>query len=310
MPFPFSSLCELLNKLDENRTKSLSASKISDLDSKTVVAWFSKHKGIIPRQGSEAVAFLSCLFPERRPDRVFGLRVGQLERIIQRAQCLGSSRMMDLKRWKTGDSLDFASCVEQVISITDCESRHSPDVTLEELDDALDQIAATLAFSSASLRGKVKEKHGQPICTDDLLSGVFRALKSSEAKWMVRMLSKNYSPVCVPELLAMRHFHFLLPSLLTFQNSFEAAVKLLDEPTIGSIPFQVASDAEGALTEIASDDWGDRSMKRQEALLRMSVERKYDGEYCQIHIDLSKANYIQIFSKSGKDFTSDRRGLH
>ncbi|KAH8800733.1 hypothetical protein F5884DRAFT_808642, partial [Xylogone sp. PMI_703] len=42
----------------------------------------------------------------------------------------------------------------------------------------------------------------------------------------------------------------------------------------------------------------------------MSVERKYDGEYCQIHIDLNKANHIQIFSKSGKDSTSDRRGLH
>ena len=65
MPFPFSSLCELLNRLNENRTKSLSAVKIPDLDAKTVVAWFSKHKGIIPRQGPEAVAFLSCLFPER-----------------------------------------------------------------------------------------------------------------------------------------------------------------------------------------------------------------------------------------------------
>ena len=43
----------------------------------------------------------------------------------------------------------------------------------------------------------------------------------------------------------------------------------------------------------------------------MSVERKYDGEYCQIHIDLNKArDYIQIFSKSGKNSTNDRRGLH
>ncbi|KAH8800779.1 hypothetical protein F5884DRAFT_713747 [Xylogone sp. PMI_703] len=327
MPFPFSSLCELLNKLDENRTKSLSASKVSDLDAKTVVTWFSKHKGIIPRRGPEAVAFLSCLFPERRPDRVFGLRIAQLERIVQRAQCLGSSRMMDLKRSKTDNSLDFASCVEQVMSVTDCESRHGLDITLEELDDVLDQIAATSAFSSASLRGKVKEKYGQPICTDDLLSRVFRALKSSEAKWIVRMLSKNYSPVCVPEPLAMHQFHFLLPSLLTFQNSFEAAVKLLDEPTIGSIPFQVASDAGGALTEIANNELRPqvgvmigrptyekaRSIKHccQLASQRqMSVERKYDGEYCQIHIDLNKANDIQIFSKSGKDSTRDRRGLH
>jgi DNA ligase-4 len=43
----------------------------------------------------------------------------------------------------------------------------------------------------------------------------------------------------------------------------------------------------------------------------MSVERKYDGEYCQIHIDLSRASdSIKIFSKSGKDSTIDRIGLY
>jgi DNA ligase-4 len=43
----------------------------------------------------------------------------------------------------------------------------------------------------------------------------------------------------------------------------------------------------------------------------MSVERKYDGEYCQIHINLSRASdSIKIFSKSGKDSTIDRIGLH
>ncbi|KAH7146057.1 hypothetical protein EDB81DRAFT_651069, partial [Dactylonectria macrodidyma] len=44
---------------------------------------------------------------------------------------------------------------------------------------------------------------------------------------------------------------------------------------------------------------------------RMSVERKYDGEYCQIHIDLSKSGAdIKIFSKSGRDLTSDCIGIH
>lgn len=44
---------------------------------------------------------------------------------------------------------------------------------------------------------------------------------------------------------------------------------------------------------------------------RMSVEWKYDGEYCQIHIDLNKArDYIQIFFKSERDSTSDHRELH
>lgn len=40
------------------------------------------------------------------------------------------------------------------------------------------------------------------------------------------------------------------------------------------------------------------------------MERKYDGVYCQIHIDLSKHPNIQIFSKGGKDSTMDRLGVH
>jgi DNA ligase-4 len=44
---------------------------------------------------------------------------------------------------------------------------------------------------------------------------------------------------------------------------------------------------------------------------KWAMERKYDGEYCEIHIDLSRGtDCIQIFSKSGKDSTEDRRAVH
>jgi DNA ligase 4 len=43
----------------------------------------------------------------------------------------------------------------------------------------------------------------------------------------------------------------------------------------------------------------------------MNVERKYDGEYCQIHIYLKNPEAcIQIFSSNGKDSTRDRIKLH
>jgi len=42
----------------------------------------------------------------------------------------------------------------------------------------------------------------------------------------------------------------------------------------------------------------------------MSIERKHDGEYCQVHIDISKGREcIQIFSKNGRDSTEDRLAL-
>jgi len=38
---------------------------------------------------------------------------------------------------------------------------------------------------------------------------------------------------------------------------------------------------------------------------------RFYTEYCQIHIDLSKGrDWIKIFSKSGRDSTQDRVGIH
>jgi len=43
----------------------------------------------------------------------------------------------------------------------------------------------------------------------------------------------------------------------------------------------------------------------------VSVERKYDGEYCQIHVSQTNSqDHLTIFSKSGRDPTMDRVGLH
>jgi len=74
MPFDFSILCDLLNELDLNRARKSSKTR-NDLSSspEIVVSWFNKHNAIILRKGQGAVAFLSCLFPERREDRVFDL---------------------------------------------------------------------------------------------------------------------------------------------------------------------------------------------------------------------------------------------
>ncbi|KAH7124304.1 hypothetical protein EDB81DRAFT_912433 [Dactylonectria macrodidyma] len=297
MPFPFRLLCDLLERLERNARRSSSIDRTQERDTLTILTWFNEHNAIIPRRGPEAVAFLSCLFPERRPDR-----------------CLGSSRMKDLQRWKISGGLGFASSVERV--------------TLEELDDILDQIAASSSFSSASLRERVITKHGRSIRADNLLSKVFRVLQSSETKWMIRIISKNYSPARVLETLVMSKFHFLLPDLLRFQNSIPAAVGLLGNPTIRHMPIQPAVDTCDELKEVASRELEPqagimtahatykkpRSIRhccQLAGLRRMSVERKYDREYCQIHIDLKKSGAgIKIFSKSGRDSTSDRMGIH
>jgi DNA ligase 4 len=119
-----------------------------------------------------------------------------------------------------------------------------------------------------------------------------------------------------------------LSNLLTFQNSFEAAVELIDKPMISCIPFQVARDTEVVLREIANNELKPqvgvmivqaaykkaRSIKQCCQLAgqrRINVEQKYNSKYCQIYIDRNKPkDCIQIFSKSRKDSTNDCIGLY
>jgi DNA ligase 4 len=49
----------------------------------------------------------------------------------------------------------------------------------------------------------------------------------------------------------LQQFHFLLPSLLDFQNLFEAAIKLLQGNLINQIPARVTKEDKVQLREIA-----------------------------------------------------------
>ncbi len=93
MSFYFRHLCELFDTIDGSGTKSPGNISV------VIRTWFDEHDADIPRHGPGAVAFLSCLFPERRPDRVLGVHKSDLERIIQSAHGLGQTRMNELQCW-------------------------------------------------------------------------------------------------------------------------------------------------------------------------------------------------------------------
>ncbi len=325
MAFKFRWLCELLQDLEKNRLKKATAeTQSANPDAQVIVAWFNRHHAQIPRHGEAAIAVLSCLFPERRPDRVYSLQRKRLASIFGRSLGLGTCRMKKLNSWQESNAADFAHCVEVIMAQAEFDEPHSGyEVTLEELDEALDDLAARSEFSSTAIRSKASARNSHAI-----LGPILRRLQSWEAKWLIRMLLKTFSPVVVPEQLAMDQFHFLLRDLLALQNSFHAAVAILSGLHVRQIPSRPSRDCQAALklgivnelvphigvmvTRSAYDKA--RSIKHccdMAARRTMSLERKYDGEYCQVHIDLSKLDdCITIFSKSGKDSTADRIRLH
>jgi DNA ligase 4 len=183
MAFLFYLLYDLLNKLDYNCIyKSTTTVQIQYLNIQTVIAWFNKYNLIILRKRPGAVAFLLCLFPERRPDRIFNLQEKKLESIIQQVQYLGAGCLKALQSWRTSNSTDFVLYIEQVMSATDSEPIPCPSITVEELDKILDRIAATSVFLSPDLRNRTEEKYIELLQTNNIFLRIFRIVNSSEAK--------------------------------------------------------------------------------------------------------------------------------
>ena len=325
MPFKFSHLCELLEELQQQKFQQRATySKHDDPSHRIVIAWYNKYGDDICRSGPSAVAFLSALLPERRPDRTYNLQPKRLSQIFARVLGVGATRLRLLQSWQEAGGPDFPTCVERVMAESEFDLPNaSNEVTLEQIDAALTQIAANAISSSPAIQA---ERNDRAPC--DILAPIIRRLQSTEAKWLTRMIMKSYSPVTIPEYAALHRFHFMLPKLLEMQNSIVAAIVTLTRPAIAPLPARPSKEYQVALLLIVAKEITPqlgvmirrqpldkaRSIKHCVKLASsrtMSVERKYDGEYCQIHIDRSKgANYIQIFSKSGKDSTRDRLALH
>ena len=323
MGFKFTYLCDLLCSLENNRTvKATRAPRNSHPDIPIVSRWFTQHERRIHSQGTDRLAILSCMFPDKRTDRVYWLQDASLARVVSRCLLLGSSRRDQLDRWRVSGGGDLGQCVENVMRQAENQIQEGQEVTVEEIDKVLSQIASRCRFSDPRLR----RRHAA-VDVEEALGALYRRLSSRDAKWLTRMLLKSYLPVVLPTPFVLKSFHFLLPHLLLFQDSFDAVLSMLNSKPMKHFPPHPEPGLAQDLTAIAvlhlaprigtkigrPEYCKARSIKhccQMAASRRMSLERKYDGEYCQIHIDLSKSDPIQIFSKSGKDSTLDRLGVH
>ncbi|EFR01275.1 ATP-dependent DNA ligase domain-containing protein [Nannizzia gypsea CBS 118893] len=324
MGFNFSYICDLLSSLDANRTiKATTTVRSRDPDVATVVNWFHAHGKKIHGGDTDYVAFLSCLFPELRPDRVHGFKEPSLVQIIGRCLLLGATRWRELEAWKTPGRGDLGECVERVMCDAENELFKDSPVTVEEIDAALNTIASRCRFSAPDVR-----RQRTAIQVDEALKPIFRRLNSRDAKWFTRLLLREYTPVNIPQRLALRKFHFMLPAFLSVQSSLKGALDAMDRGPVKRFPPCPDPEYARTLMELAiphlapqigvkvgrPEYYKARNLRhccRMADKRLMSIERKYDGEYCQVHIDLERGvQCIQIFSKSGKDSTVDRKNIH
>lgn len=316
MPFPFNTVCDLLqdleNDLKRKRQRKGSVQIVQD--------WFMEYREDINLQNMDSVALLSTLLPERRTDRVFSIREKKLEIIVAKACGLGA-RKNQLRRWETEPraGLDFAECVEEVLAQSPNDAGQV--VTVEEIDGILHRLAALNNFSSAAIRSSRAAIAPQIWKEEHPLASLFRRLSSRDAKWLCRVIFKNFEPVIVPEYSVYSSYHPMLPTVMKIHDNFAVAVDLLQQHSRSNKARGVSlnkTDLPRIIkprigVKVGRQTWlKARSIKHCLSMGHglMRCEKKLDGEYCQIHVDLSQGHHhVQIFSKSGKDSTMDRLKL-
>ncbi|KAL2019635.1 hypothetical protein VTK56DRAFT_9450 [Thermocarpiscus australiensis] len=314
MPFLFSYVCDLLQRLEDNRV-----ARTGLRSNATIIQdWFRGHQAQLYRNDHSSAALLSALLPEKRTDRVYFIREKKLQIVIGRALGLGRSRIAQLRRWSKPEArVDLAECVESILKET--PNPISPthrEVTVEEIDELLHCIASTCRFSSPAVRSSAADNR---LADQELaLGSLYKRLSARDAKWLTRLVLKNYEPVVLDQQVVYASYHPLLPAILKVQDDLAVAGRILDSQKRDRAvtgKTELAQYLKPTLgVKIGRQAWiKGRSIKHCLSMLqgRVSCEEKVDGEYCQIHIDLSKGyDCIQIFSKSGKDSTRDRIALH
>ncbi|KAI0011214.1 hypothetical protein F4779DRAFT_626714 [Xylariaceae sp. FL0662B] len=311
MPFPYRYICDLLQQLDDEIHKEARR----QIPATTIIEkWFQEHRSRLNAPENDACAILSSLLPEKRTDRVYGIQVTRLQSIIGQALLLGASRVQELRRYTIpGLGLDLADCVENILKRTPNPSQGANELTVEEIDNTLGCIAASCRFSSPAVR-ILRTTQGEKEQNSSLVN-IYRRLSARDAKWFTRLVLKNYQPVVINDQVVFRCYHVLLPQLMRIRDNLTLATAFMRH--ISQSPVDqgaIASLFKPSLgTKIGRQPWlKGRSIKHcldMAGSRQMSCQRKIDGEYCQIHVDLRKPRCcIQIFSKSGKDSTQDRVG--
>lgn len=183
---------------------------------------------------------------------------------------------------------------------------------VEQVDTALTQLAAICRFSSPKVRAS-KDING-PNHQRDILKPILLRCTSREMKWVLRIIFKRLGPLQLNETLVVRNIHPMLPSILKVHSDFAAALEVLSSPRLASYSHGTSSLSslppellQTCLTPQTGVKVGRPDFLKVRSLQHclqlvgsrdICISPKYDGEYCQIHVDLGRGlDCIQIFSK-------------
>ncbi|KAH7396272.1 hypothetical protein BKA66DRAFT_485192 [Pyrenochaeta sp. MPI-SDFR-AT-0127] len=324
MTVTFGAICSLLQSIENISTRQprLPLKREKEDVHQVISNWFINQREALYDPNTNGGAVLSALFPYRRKDRVYGLQATLLAKKLIKLLAFNRGQRVLFNEWSTGALGDLGVYTERAMRPWDGTFDSKYAYSIDSIDQLLVQLASKYRFSDEAIR-KQRNWHVQ---TDTLLKDIFLRLESWEAKWLVRLLLRDHCTIDLDETYVYGQYHFLLPDLLMFQNDFDAVFLMLkgelscypphpDPTEEKSMRVEAAQRLRAAVgvkvgRPVFHKAWSFKHCLQLVGKRAWAAEVKYDGEYCEIHVDLNNVDkQIKIFSKNGKDATADRELL-
>ncbi|KAM5530825.1 hypothetical protein V8D89_015515 [Ganoderma adspersum] len=281
------------------------------------------------------------LFPDEDCRRKYGMQETRLAQHLTKV--LGVSSDTDgrgerLRNWKEEDALGcLGDEVLVIMSATAHSQGSTTTVSLEQVDTLLAELASKCAFSDAAVRAPFSATAPRRT-REAILAALFASLTPAEGAVLTQIILKDLRPLLYPIPRSATHY---TAALLRYKSNAvtmltkEAAMHAWDPTGRMSQIFKSRANLEETTRTYESLQPGDalpepeygipvqipKCVKGQGTAQALGVlkgadkiwiETKYDGERAQIHVRLEDDGLprIKIFSKSGRDSTLDRAGIH
>ncbi|KAI0642398.1 hypothetical protein C8Q79DRAFT_251688 [Trametes meyenii] len=289
-----------------------------------------------PLPAGTTAAVLLLLFPEEDVRRKYGMqeaRLGQHILKIIGASSLCEGRGENLRRWNhEGAPGCLGNEVEQLMASS--STRNMSDLSLNDVDALLSELAATSPFSATADSSSSASRRSR----EAILTELYTSLSPFEGAVVTQIILKDLRPLLYPIPPSASHY---TSALIQYKSNAvamltkEAAVHAWDPSGRMSIIYKNRAKLEDAARAYEICAKGDElpqpvvgtqiqipkcvkgqgpahSLKTLRGADKVWVETKYDGERAQIHVWLDDEGtpHIRIFSKSGRDSTLDRAGIH
>ncbi|KAJ7439863.1 hypothetical protein FB451DRAFT_1445409 [Mycena latifolia] len=328
---PFSFFVSLLREISHHRPRKAGIRRDKYSASYPALAVFRKWVARLRSEfsplpeGTTKIVF-RMLFPEEDTRRKYGMQETKLACAL--ANCFGISAKA-LDQWRTDGS---SGCLgQEVFNVLNKSSSYAEDyinpLSIAEVDFLLDELSAHSGYSDISVRAS--HPHATRRSRSTIIRALYRSLAPLDASFLTQIILKDLRPLLYPltethYTAALKSFNSVAITQLSKEDAMKAwdtSRKMLDIYGVRSRLDDAAAAFDAVLHLSSYQRVSDSQIRKGRGclhaleILRSSkeiwTETKYDGERAQIHVEVfTDHSCITIFSKSKRNSTLDRHGIH